>query len=52
MVCWDAAGYNERFYCRRNCSDYQLDSDGPEVNVFMNDTSFQFGGVTMKVLTC
>ena len=42
----DAAGYNEDFIVGGTASDYQLDSDGPEVNVFMNDTSFQFGGVT------
>ena len=42
----DAAGYNEDFIVGGTASDYQLDSEGPEVNLFMNDTSFQFGGVT------
>ena len=42
----DAAGYNEDFIVGGTASDYQLDSDGPEVNLFMNDTSFKFGGVT------
>ena len=42
----DAAGYNEDFIVGGTASEYQLDSDGPEINIFMNDTSFQFGGVT------
>ena len=42
----DAAGYNEDFVVGGTASDYQLDSDGPEVNIFMNDTLFQLGGVT------
>ena len=42
----DAAGYNKDFIVGGTASDYQLDAEGPEVNLFMNDTLFQFGGVT------
>ena len=41
----DAAGYNN-FIVGGTVSDYKLDVKGPEVNLFMNDTLFQFGGVT------
>ena len=42
----DAAGYNKDFVVGGTASDYKLDVEGPEVNLFMNDTLFQFGGVT------
>ena len=42
----DAAGYNNNFIVGGTVSDYQLDIKGPEINLFMNDTLFQFGGVT------
>lgn len=42
----DAAGYNKDFVVGGTAEDYELDVDGPRVDLFMNDTLFQFGGVT------
>ena len=42
----DAAGYTKDFVVGGTALDYQLDTEGPEVNLFMNDTLFKFGGVT------
>jgi len=42
----DAAGYNNNFIVGGTAANYQLDVEGPKLNLFMNDTLFQFGGVT------
>ena len=42
----DANGYFTDFYIGGTSSNYLEDSDGPEVELFMNDKSFVFGGLT------
>ena len=42
----DAAGYNKDFIVGGTANDYDLDFEGPEVNLYMNDTLFHFGGIT------
>lgn len=42
----DAAGYNKDFIVGGTANDYDFDFEGPEVNLYMNDTLFHFGGIT------
>lgn len=42
----DANGYFTDFYIGGTSSNYLEDNDGPEVELFMNDKSFVFGGLT------
>lgn len=42
----DAAGYNEDFVVGGTAEDYAIDVEGPQLDLFMNDTLFQFGGLT------
>ncbi|MEM6316341.1 MAG: type IX secretion system sortase PorU [Bacteroidota bacterium] len=42
----DAAGYYERIVVGSTKSDAAIDNQGPTVEVFMNDSTFIFGGTT------
>ena len=42
----DAAGYNLDIVIGGTADDYEDDIDGPEVELFMNDTNFVYGGLT------
>lgn len=42
----DAAGYNLDFVIGGTVDDYEDDVQGPQVELFMNDASFKFGGLT------
>ncbi|MFZ6051948.1 type IX secretion system sortase PorU [Halocola ammonii] len=42
----DAHGFFEEFQIGGALDSAELDSNGPEVNLYMNDESFAFGGIT------
>ena len=42
----DAYGYNLDMVVGGTSSEYTEDFDGPEIELFMNDTNFIFGGIT------
>lgn len=42
----DANGYFSDFYIGGTSDNYVADNDGPEVELYMNDKSFVFGGIT------
>jgi len=42
----DANGYFSDFYIGGTSDNYAADNEGPEVELFMNDKSFVFGGIT------
>lgn len=42
----DANGYFKEFYIGGTSSSYIEDNDGPELELYMNDKSFVFGGLT------
>ncbi len=42
----DANGYFSDFYIGGTSDNYVADDDGPEVELYMNDKSFVFGGIT------
>ncbi|MGE0560962.1 MAG: type IX secretion system sortase PorU [Flavobacteriales bacterium] len=42
----DANGYFSEFYIGGTSDNYIADNEGPEVELFMNDKSFVFGGLT------
>lgn len=42
----DANGYFKEFYIGGTSDNYAEDTDGPDVELFMNDKSFVFGGLT------
>jgi hypothetical protein len=42
----DANGYYTDFYIGGTADDYEADDVGPEINLFMNDENFVFGGIT------
>lgn len=42
----DAAGYNLDIIIGGTADDYEEDIEGPQVELFMNDTNFIFGGLT------
>tara|TARA_B100000809_G_C15137850_1_gene531510 strand:- start:1905 stop:5720 length:3816 start_codon:yes stop_codon:yes gene_type:complete len=42
----DANGYYTDFYIGGTADDYEADDIGPEIDLFMNDENFVFGGIT------
>lgn len=44
----DASGHETRFYVGGTSDSSFFDEDGPELNIFMNDSSFVFGGTTSE----
>jgi hypothetical protein len=42
----DANGYYKDFYIGGTSDDYAIDETGPEIELFMNDEQFVFGGMT------
>lgn len=42
----DANGYYTEFYIGGTSDDYEADDVGPEIDLFMNDENFVFGGIT------
>lgn len=44
----DAHGHSEEFLIGGSSDDVVLNEEGPEVNVFLNDTTFVFGGITSE----
>ncbi|MBL4668589.1 MAG: type IX secretion system sortase PorU [Flavobacteriales bacterium] len=42
----DANGYHTEFYIGGTASNYEVDEVGPEIELFMNDEKFVFGGIT------
>ncbi|MCB0402722.1 MAG: type IX secretion system sortase PorU [Flavobacteriales bacterium] len=42
----DANGYYNNFYIGGTSSNYEADEKGPEIELFMNDENFVFGGMT------
>jgi hypothetical protein len=42
----DAAGYNDKIIIGGSSNKAIVDETGPEINIFMNDESFVFGGIT------
>lgn len=42
----DANGYFTEFYIGGTSDNYAADNDGPDVELYMNDKSFVFGGLT------
>ena len=42
----DANGYYTDFYIGGTADDYEADDMGPEIDLFMNDENFVFGGIT------
>ncbi len=42
----DASGYNEDFYIGGSDTNAPLDTEGPQVSLFMNDANFVEGGIT------
>lgn len=42
----DANGYHDDFYIGGTASNYAEDNVGPEIELFMNDENFVFGGMT------
>ncbi|MDG1477847.1 MAG: type IX secretion system sortase PorU [Vicingaceae bacterium] len=42
----DANGYHTDFYIGGTSDDYEVDDVGPEIDLFMNDENFVFGGIT------
>jgi len=42
----DANGYHTDFYIGGTSDDFEADDVGPEIELFMNDENFVFGGIT------
>ena len=42
----DANGYHTDFYIGGTADNYEADDVGPEIDLFMNDENFVFGGIT------
>jgi len=42
----DANGFYANFYIGGTAEDYEVDEVGPEIDLFMNDENFVFGGIT------
>lgn len=42
----DANGYYESFYVGGTAANYEADNTGPEIQLYMNDKSFVYGGMT------
>jgi len=42
----DANGYHTNFYIGGTADNYEADNIGPEIELFMNDENFVFGGIT------
>lgn len=42
----DAHGYFNDFYIGGTSDDYDADNEGPEIELYMNDKTFVFGGLT------
>lgn len=42
----DANGYYTNFYIGGTAENYEADNIGPEIELFMNDENFVFGGIT------
>lgn len=42
----DANGYYSDFYIGGTAGDYEADDVGPEIELYMNDENFVFGGIT------
>lgn len=42
----DANGYFSEFYIGGTSDNYDSDTEGPEIELYMNDKSFVFGGIT------
>lgn len=42
----DANGYHTNFYIGGTADNYEVDNTGPEIDLFMNDENFVFGGIT------
>ena len=42
----DALGYNLDMVVGGTSSEYIEDFEGPQIELFMNDTNFVFGGIT------
>lgn len=42
----DANGYHTDFYIGGTAENYEADNTGPEIELFMNDENFVFGGIT------
>ncbi|MGB0882476.1 MAG: type IX secretion system sortase PorU, partial [Vicingaceae bacterium] len=42
----DANGYHSEFFIGGTADDFEADDAGPEIDLFMNDEHFVFGGIT------